>query len=202
MPRELDTNLRPALEIDLDRVALPPVIKRATVTLNTTGWFGFWGQILLGAIALLLLGFASISLSVGSQPDKWGMGFSITLAISAMIALALGIYWSFRYTRLAKQLQFSAPGLAPSQTETTKILWIGLLVNLVGIGLALLGSEAISSSILVRTLAEPEGVVVYAAAKQVRPLDVVLVLANVNLIAAHFLGIAASLWSLKLVGRD
>lgn len=202
MTPEFDTNLRPALDIHPGEVALPPVIKRATATLNTTGWLGFWVQTVFGAIALLLLGFASFSLSVGTNGEKWGLGFSVSLAVVGFLSLLFAIYWTFRYTRIAKRLQRANPNTGLNKTETTNTLWIGLSVNAIGVGLALLGAETISTSILARTLAQPEGVAVYSATKTVRPLDVVLVLTNINLIAAHFSGTVASLWSLWLINRD
>lgn len=185
--------------------SLPPALQRIVLTLRTVGNISFWLQAVLGVISALVLVFAAFSSSVGRQANQagnQGTGFGIFFAICGLVALGGGAYFAFRYILIARELQASSTTGRPSKADTLKIIRLGLSVNLVGMLLTILGAQAIVGSILAKSLSQPQGIVTgFDPTRYVQPVDLFVVQANTNIIAAHFVGIAASLWLFNRVNR-
>jgi hypothetical protein len=190
-----------------DTSSLPPALQRVAVTLRTIGRISFWLQAVLGVISGLILVFATFSSSVGrqaTQGNTQGTGFGIFFAICGLVTLGVGAYFAFRYTRISRELQESNPAGRPSKADTLQIIRLGLIVNLVGMLLTIVGAQAIVGSILAKSLSQPQGALGLGTIdlnRFVQPLDLFVVQANTNTIAAHFVGIAASLWLFNRVNR-
>ena len=187
--------------------SLPPALQRVAFALRTFGGISFWLQLVLGVISSLILVFASISGSVGRQANpgnNQGTGFGIFFAICGLVTLGVGAYFAFRYSRLSRQLLESNAAGRPSKGETLQLIRLGLIVNLVGMLLTIVGAQAIVGSILAKSLSQPQGALGLGTLdlnRFVQPLDLFVVQANTNTIAAHFVGIAASLWLFNRVNR-
>ena len=187
--------------------SLPPALQRVAFALRTFGGISFWLQLVLGVISSLILVFASISGSVGrqvNQGNNQGTGFGIFFAICGLVTLGVGAYFAFRYSRLSRQLLESNAAGRPSKGETLQLIRLGLIVNLVGMLLTIVGAQAIVGSILAKSLSQPQGALGLGTLdlnRFVQPLDLFVVQANTNTIAAHFVGIAASLWLFNRVNR-
>jgi hypothetical protein len=85
--------------------------------------------------------------------------------------------------------------------EIIQVLQIGLIISLVGVLLAFLASELSVVVVLAKALAEPQGIAVYNRENVIRSLDIFVVLANVNMIGAHFVGGVTSLGLLEWVDQ-
>ncbi|HEY9703082.1 MAG TPA: DUF3611 family protein, partial [Allocoleopsis sp.] len=76
----------------------------------------------------------------------------------------------------------------------------GLIANLAGMLLAVLGAEAITGVLLGKSIALSQGSIAILNPQNlqniIQPLDIFIVLANTHTITAHFGGIVASLWLL------
>ncbi len=187
--------------------SVPSAIKRVAYNLRITGWIGFWVQLVLAVVSSLTFLFAVTSAQVPTTPDTAannpGTGGGILFAVCSLLVLYGSIYQAFRYTRLSKQLQEPNPNLRPKKAETIKILRFGLLVSLVGLLLSVLGAEAITGSLLAKSLAQGQSI--YNPAINLRqfiqPLDIFVVLANTHSITAHFAGIGISLWLLNSTAK-
>ena len=181
-------------------------LQQIAVAFRLIGWLSFWTQLVLGVVSTIVLLFASLSRDVGSANQRSpGTGFGIVLAVSGVITLGLAIYLAFRYTRIAKRLQSTNANNRPRKTDTIQILRLGLIVNLVGTLLTILGAQAITGTLLLRSLSLPQGVGVgiYPQVNQViRPVDIFVVQANTNTVAAHFTGILCTLWLLNRINRQ
>lgn len=187
--------------------SLPPALQRVAMSLRTFGGISFWLQLILGVVSLFVLVFATISGSVGrntSQANQ-GTGFGVFFAICGLVTLGVGAYFAFRYTRISKDLLESNAAGRPSKADTLQIIRLGLIVNLVGMLLTIVGAQAIIGSILAKSFAQPQGAVgvggIVDLNRFVQPLDLFVVQANTNTIAAHFVGITASLWLFNRVNR-
>lgn len=170
-----------------------------------TGWISFWAQLLLGVVATVILGFASFSRGVAVENQRVGTGVGIFFAGAGVITLTVSIFWAFRYTRIAKQLQSSNPNNRPRKADTIQLLRLGLIVSLVGLLISLVGAQAIVGTLLAKSLTLPQaGVGVYQIdpSRIIRPLDIFVVQANTNTTAAHFAGLIASIWLLNRVNRQ
>jgi uncharacterized membrane protein YidH (DUF202 family) len=176
-----------------------PTKQRFAGTFRTVSRFSFWIQLVLGAISAIALSLAIFSRNLSVQTNNAGIGLGIFLAIGGILLLCFRVYWAFRYRRLAKRLQSPNRELHPRKEDIIKVLEIGLIVSLLGMLLAFLASEFSVVVILAKALAEPQGIAVYNRQNVIRSLDIFVVLANVNMIAAHFVGGVTSLGLLEWV---
>ena len=119
-----------------------------------------------------------------------------------LIALGFRVYWAWRYRKLAKKLQRVNPDVQPSRTEIIEVLRIRLLASLVGLFLALIASEISLISLVATALARPQGVAVYGREQVIKIADLLLVLAQLNILGAHFFGSANSLGLLNWISKE
>ena len=190
-----------------DSQSTSATLQQIAVAFRIIGWLSFWTQLVLGVVSTIVLLFASLSRDVGPANQRSpGTGFGIVLAVSGVITLGLAIYLAFRYTRIAKRLQSTNANNRPRKTDTIQILRLGLIVNLVGTLLTILGAQAITGTLLLRSLSLPQAVGVGIYTPQInqviRPVDIFVVQANTNTVAAHFTGILCTLWLLNRINRQ
>ena len=186
-----------------DSSTLPSALQQIAVAFRLAGWASFWIQLVLGVVSTLVLLFASFSREV-SPGNSLGTGLGIVLAVSGVVTLGLGVYLAFRYTRISKRLQSSNTNMRPRKADTIQVLRLGLIINLVGMLLTILGAQAIAGILLLRSLSLPQGVgaALYNPQQIIRPLDIFVVQANTNTVAAHFAGLIATLFLLNRVNRQ
>lgn len=179
-------------------------LQQIALTFRLIGWSSFWIQLVLGVVSTLVLLFASLSRDVGpANQSSPGTGVGIVFAVSGVITLGLGIYLAFRYTRIAKRLQSANANNRPRKADTIQILRLGLIVNLVGSLLTIMGAQAITGTLLLKSLSQPQGLgaAIYNPSQIIRPVDIFVVQANTNTVAAHFTGILCTLWLLNRVNK-
>lgn len=181
---------------DLD-YALPPAVRRIASAFRLIGWISFWTQVVLAIVSSLLLLFASGGLAASSNP---GTGSGLILAVVGLLAVFLAAYWAFRYIRLSRQLKSSNPAARPKPKDALQNLRLGLIINLVGMLLTLLGSGALVGSLMLKS-AKSLGAPILNSAQFVTPLDISIVQANTNTLLAHFVGLVATLWLFRVVNR-
>lgn len=180
-------------------------LQEIALAFRRIGWISFWSQLVLGVVAIVILGFASLSSNVAVNEQRLGTGLGVFFAISGVFALGASIFWAFRYTRLAKQLQSSNPNNRPRKADTVQLLRLGLLISLVGMLISIVGAQAIVGALVAKSLSLPQtgaGVYQIDPSRIIRPLDIFVVQANTNTVAAHFAGLAGSLWLLNRINRQ
>ncbi|MEC4983431.1 MAG: DUF3611 family protein [Oscillatoria sp. PMC 1068.18] len=181
--------------------SIPQAVQKVSVSMRRAGQIGLWIQIFLGIVSGLILGGAVVSQNVGANEKGGQEGFGIFLAICGLITLGVSVYFCLRYLNIGKLLMNADPALRPSKADTIEVLRLGLIVNLVGMFLTLLGAEATVGIILGKALSQPQGLTTYDPERFVRALDIFIVQANINTIAAHFAGIILSLLLINRVTR-
>lgn len=168
--------------------------------LNIAGWVGFWSQLVLAIISSLILLFAIVSRNAGNTANNPGTGAGLFLAFSGLVAVYLSIFWSYRYTLMAKKLRGSEN--RPSRADTVKQLKIGLIISFVGMFITLLGAEAIVGVLVAKSLSQPQNALINADfSRLVQPIDIFIVQANTNTVLAHFLGLVTSVWLLDRISK-
>ena len=71
--------------------------------------------------------------------------------------------------------------------------------------ITILGAQAIVGVLLVKSLSLPQVGAIYSVNQVnqvIRPLDILVVQANTNTVAAHFVGVLGSLWLLNRISRS
>jgi hypothetical protein len=183
----------------------PPSLQVIAKSFRIAGLISFWTQLILGVVsAVILLVFAIFGQRAGNSGNNPGTGFGIFLAICGLVTLGVSVYMAFRYTRLGNQLQSSNPNNRPRKIETVQALRLGVIVNLVGILLTLLGAQAIVGTFAARAISQPQ-LAIYAPQQGnqawITGLDMFAIQANTNIVFAHFAGLVTSLWLLNRVTR-
>lgn len=134
-------------------------------------------------------------------PPNPSSGIGGVLALCAIALVGFSIYWAFRYVRLGRQLRQASPKARPKRSEAIQMLRTGLLASLAGMLSALLGTFAIVGSLAVIAFQQSPGFVNTNFQQFVNSLDILVVQASINLILAHFVGLAGSLWLLNRMSR-
>ncbi len=181
---------------------LPPKIQQAADTLKWFGRFGFWTQLVLGIISAVTVLFASISLGDNNRTATQGTEFGILCAILGIIVLIVAMYFAWRYMVISRLLRSPNPEQRPSKPDTVQVIRLGLTVNMVGMLIAIIGAETIAGIVLAKSLSlPPNAISAQDLSRFVNSLDLLIVQANTNSIAAHFAGIVASLLLLNRITR-
>lgn len=188
--------------------ALPPAVQRIVSSFRMSGRISFWGQAVLGVISLFILFFANLVLRFDNQPagqpvNNPGSGVGFFFALLGILALFAGAYWAFQYIRLSRKLQSKDTRSIPQPGELIQALRIGLIINLVGMLLTLLGSEALIGSLVAKAFSQPQGGGFYyeRITQAIQPIDIWIIQANINTVLAHFIGLVASLWLVRSMSR-
>ncbi|MDB9361849.1 DUF3611 family protein [Nodularia spumigena CS-588/02] len=166
--------------------------------IRLTGWVLLWVQLALALVSGLLLLFSSTGRNFANQPNP-GLGIGVIWAIIGILLLLFSVFWDFRYTRIGRRLGNINPTLHPSKADTTRAIRMGILVSLIGILITILGAGTSVSVLVAKAVSQPPGVAITDPNKIIRALDVFIVVANINGIAAHFVGTVASIWLLEKV---
>lgn len=178
---------------NLESLSHPPSKQQFLTTFRLVGRISFWVQLTLGAISGIALLLAWFSRNVSTLTNNAGIGFGIFLGVVGILLLCFRIYYALRYRRLAKLIQTSNSQIPLKKEDVIKVLRMGLIISLLGLLISFVASETTVAVILGKTLAQPQGVAVYRPENLIRSLDIFVMLANVNMIGAHFFGAVTSL---------
>ncbi|YAF96643.1 MAG: DUF3611 family protein [Nodularia sp. CChRGM 3473] len=173
-------------------------LQRIAHNIRLTGWITLWVQLALALVSGLSLLFAATGREFADRSNP-GLGIGIFWAISGILVLLFGVFWDFRYTRIGRRLANPNPTLHPSKADTTRAIRLGIMVGLVGLLVTILGAGVSVSVLVAKAVSQPPGVAITDPNKIIRALDVFIVVANINGIAAHFVGVVASMWLLERV---
>ena len=188
-----------------------PAIQRVAGAFRIIGWASFWVQVVLGVISAIILLVASSNLGAprpnpanpaAAAAANPGTGTGLFLAFLGIVALGGSIYWAFRYTRLSRKLKTANAADRPKRGDAIQTLQIGILINLGGLLVTVLGAQAISGSLLLKSFAQGFTIFAGSALNFITPLDLLVVQANTNTILAHLLGLGATLLILRSINRS
>lgn len=196
------------MQTTTDREDLRSKFERVSNVLRLAGWAGFWIQLALAAASFLLLILAisgrnfnqaiapnpTIVPGVNTVPTNTtpGIGIGIFWAVCGVLVLLFNTYLAFRQTRFAKRLR-NPNAVHPKRAEVEQVLRLGIITGLVGMLVTILGGGASLGVLLSKAIAQPQGVAIYDPNRIIRSLDVFVAMANMNGIAANYIGTIASL---------
>jgi hypothetical protein len=180
---------------------LPIGVQKASNALQIAGNIGFWLQLVLGVLAAVLLLLSAAGLA-GQGTNTPGTGFSIFCAAGGVIALAISIVLFFRYKQIAKLMRVPEPERRPKRSSTLQLIKSGLLTNLIGMLLSILGAEAFVGIIWGKLSNISQGSLFGDKENLlVTPNEILLVLANTHTILCHAIGLAIALWLLERLSK-
>lgn len=162
----------------------------------------YWIQLILGIISGIILALVLFSRNLGDKTSNAAISTSIFFSVTSLIIIGIRVFWAWRYTRLAKKLQTEMPTSQPSRMKIVNVLKVGLLVSLLGLLLAFIASEITTVSVVAEALAKPQSERVYQPERAIETADLFLVLANINILGAHFLGSLNSLGLINWITKE
>lgn len=180
-----------------------PNVLRVILALRKWGWGSFWSQLVLAIIASIIL-IATIPFAnrVASTPNNVpvpsspGIGMGILFTVIGLLIVYFSSFWSFGYTRLAQKLRGTNGGERPSKVQTLQSLKRGVIINLIGMPVTLIGANAIVGALTIKSLTPQTGGFITIT---VQPIDMLVVQASIMVILAHFISLFSSLWLLNRV---
>ncbi|MGF1496619.1 MAG: DUF3611 family protein [Elainellaceae cyanobacterium] len=173
--------------------APPPQAQQSAKLLRIAGWSSFWLQLLIGVVSIVMLLFVVFSRNLSDETNIQ-TGFSIFLIAVGIVVLLFGTFTSFRYTRLGKRIVSTVPHRQPSKQDVLQILRVGTIASLVGMALTILASAVSTGVLLAKLMAQPQGAAIYDPTEIVRVIDVLVIMAGIATVAAHYGSSVTSLW--------
>ncbi|KAL5224550.1 hypothetical protein ABZP36_011189 [Zizania latifolia] len=191
----------PPAEDEVERAKLAQVSKRLEKTaryFKTLGTLGFWSQLVCTTVSAGILSFSAVATGNVTSP------FTLFATSIGIVAAFISVFWAFGYIRLSERLRRTAnePAKAPPRADVVKNLKNGIVLNIVGMGAAVLGMQATVGAFVAKALttsAVPYYQGIPPGQSPVLALDVFLVQASANTILSHFLGLSSTLELLRSV---
>ncbi|MEM7553116.1 MAG: DUF3611 family protein [Cyanobacteria bacterium P01_A01_bin.84] len=182
----------------------PLNIREVGNTFRMVGWASFGLQLALIIISsvVLFLFIAFGQKSTGSNTNA-GAGSGVFFTICGLVALGVGIYLTFRYKNIGRKLLSSNSDNRPRKSQTVQVLRLGLTVNLVGMLLTLLGVQAIAGGLAIKAISSQTSAsgLVVDPNRIISGLEMFVVLASVQVMTGHFVGVVGSIWLLNRITR-
>jgi hypothetical protein len=167
------------------------------------GWIGFWVQVALIILPLVLLLYV-LFISSPESAQRKGINLSNYLSYGSLLVMLFTIFWFYRYTRLAKRIP--DPESRPTESSVVRTLWIGLGASCLGILFSMILMTSAVLRILFVMLAMPQTGVPFAApggdpSKTLSAFDAVSLTSLLFTLTAELVVLAFSLWLLFRVTR-
>ncbi|XP_030444036.2 protein TIC 21, chloroplastic-like [Syzygium oleosum] len=130
------------------------VVRVAKRLENTSRYFrrlgnlGFWGQLVCTVVAAIILSFSVV---ITGKVTSLATFYATADAIAAAF---ISVFWSFGYIRLSEKLRKTAndPSKAPPRADVVKSLKNGIMLNLLGMGAAILDMQATVGLLVAKAL--------------------------------------------------
>ncbi|XP_015693652.2 protein TIC 21, chloroplastic-like [Oryza brachyantha] len=188
-------------EDEVERAKLAQVSKRLETTaryFKTLGTLGFWSQLVCTTVSAGILSFSAVATGNATSPLTF---FATSIGV---VAAFISVFWAFGYIRLSERLKRTAnePTKAPPRADVVRNLKNGIVLNIIGMGAAILGMQATVGALVAKALttsAVPYYQGIPPGQSPVLALDVFLVQASANTILSHFLGLSSTLELLRSV---
>ncbi|KAJ1260041.1 hypothetical protein BS78_10G201700 [Paspalum vaginatum] len=191
----------PSAEDEAERAKLAQVSKKLEKTaqyFKNLGTLGFWSQLVCTTVSAGILSFSAVATGNVTAPFTfWATAVGIVMAF-------ISVFRSFGYIRLSERLKRTAsePTKAPPRADVVNNLRNSVMINVIGMGAAVLGLQATVGALVGKALTTssvPYYQGIPPGQSPVLALDIFLVQASANTILSHFLGLSSSLELLRSV---
>jgi hypothetical protein len=162
------------------------------------GWVGFWFQVVFGSLPIIMMVYY-VAFS-RSDSSRSGFPFIEYLTAASLLLLAFTIFWSFRYTRLGKQMM--DPDRRPSESSVIGTVWTGVVASTVGMLFSMVVMLIEAANLLFYFLKAPQAgipVIQTSGAESVHwvsSVDMISLMALILTLFAELIVLVLSLWLL------
>ena len=178
-----------------------------SAALRRIGWVRFWTQMALGVVVVGVLLFNNIGGQIAARADKaLGLGPGLSLTTFSFFVLLYSLWQGWLIVRCGRALNSA---VRPSKGETARLLKRGLMADLAGLVLGVVGYQSLAGSLFVQAsmqagfafggaMTTPGGRITNYP---ITSLEMLSVLANTQVIFAHLIGLILTLWLLQRIYR-
>lgn len=167
------------------------------------GWIGFWIQLILVTVPILLTIYVLFLGSPDSVQRK-GIDLRNYLSYGSLLVMIFTTYWFFHYTRLAGKI--AEPETCPPPSEVMKKIWIGLWASCLGIFFSMVLMVSAVFRLLFILLATPQTGIPIAPkgadpSHMLSAIDAVSLTSMFFVLTAELIVLGFSIWLLFKVTR-
>ena len=163
--------------------------------MRRTGWIRFWVQSILGVVVTAVLLFSNVVNNNSEGQLSLTPGLSLT-TISLMLLL-FSLWQGWLIVKTGRAIGSNA---RPSRGQTSKLIKRGLVIDLLGVLFGLIGYQALMGALFIQASSQTTGQLITAQSDiPITGLEILSVLSNTQVIAAHFFGLCFSLWLLRRI---
>jgi hypothetical protein len=163
------------------------------------GWLGFWLQVAMLAIPLLLLIYV-LFLRSPQSAQRIGIDLSNYLSYGSLLVMVFTTFWFFRYTRLGRRI--ADPERRPTRMAVERTLWVGLWASGLGIAFSMVLLFSAAGRMLLILLANPQTGVMIAPGpggdpvQSISAMDAISLTSLLITLTAELIVLGLSVWLL------
>ena len=162
------------------------------------GWIRFWIQSILGVVVTAVLLFSNI-VSNDSE-GQLSLAPGLFLTSISLLFLFISLWQGWLIVRTGRAIGSNAK---PSRGQTGKLIKRGLLNDLLGLLFGLIGYQALMGALFIQASTQTQGIAIATSSDvAITGLEILSVLSNTQVIAAHFIGLCFSLWLLRRIYKS
>jgi hypothetical protein len=190
-------------ELIIDAIVVDELCVDASNKLQRISWISWWSQAILSVVGCVTLHSACNVF----RSSKWSTGrVGLVVSCSGLIISFASMFWTWRGVRLGKRLVQKDLARITAANMIRRSISIGVTINILGIALALVGTQHIVGSLAIKALTQPGGLggkrrFGRRRAIRLQPLDILVAQGNANTILNHFCSLVAFLCLSRLVRR-
>ena len=159
------------------------------------GWMRFWIQSILGVVVTAVLLFSNFVSNDSEGQLSLAPGLSLTSF--SLVLLFFSLWQGWMIIRTGRAIGSNA---RPSRGQTSKLIKRGLLNDLLGLLFGLIGYQALMGALFIQASTQTQGIAIATSSDvAITGLEILSVLSNTQVIAAHFVGLCFSLWLLRRI---
>ena len=163
--------------------------------MRRVGWIRFWVQTILGVVVTAVLLFSNVVNN--NSEGQLSLTPGLTLTTLSLILLFFSLWHGWLIVRTGRAIASNA---RPSRGQTSKLIKRGLVTDLLGILFGLIGYQALMGALFIQASSQTTGQLITASSDiPITGLEILSVLSNTQVIAAHFFGLCFSLWLLRRI---
>jgi len=173
--------------------------ERLSKQFTRLGWLGFWIQIAMLAIPLLLLVYV-LFLRSPESAQRIGIDLSNYLSYGSLLVMVFTALWFLRYTRIGKRI--ADPERRPPRSAVERTLWVGLWASGVGIAFSMVLLFSATGRMLLTLLANPQTGLMIAPGpggnpvQSISAMDAISLTSLLVILAAELVVLGFSVWLL------
>jgi hypothetical protein len=173
--------------------------ERLSKQFSRLGWLGFWIQVAMLAIPLLLLIYV-LFLRSPESAQRIGIDLSNYLSYGSLLLMVFTTFWFFRYTRVGKRI--ADPELRPPRAAVERTLWVGLWASGLGIAFSMVLLFSAAGRMLFILLANPQTGIMIAPGpggnpvQSISAIDAISLTSLLVILAGELVVLGFSVWLL------